>query len=413
MTFDFFDGLLPILGIIGIYPAVKRLIRFHTSNTAEFHLRWILTFMTLLFAFRIPYVALGREEYAGIVFAFATAIAFEVFLFFETILRRHMPLALKIWMSVGSLIFVAVSLAGIIGHSKWTSVAFVVFLAVSQLWIIFVCLARDKKDYSAAENRFIRAGITSLVILVPCFITDMEAINKGLYPGLGVLGGLMFTYISIYSESIFNRPTAVLEHIMKALIFSALLTMIVIALIPGQPMAVQSRMMVLFVCVNLIFRIHSTVTHIDGADTSSRFIQALAECRKKNRIVFLSEIDEFYKGVDKKILNAEDLSKLAVPAIIDVFEKRQTVIFGLRELRQARQELESKAVNSQRELDAMEQMIHLLEANRMNSICLMTNEEPIIVLYDLTAIGYSSQVRTQAGLIADIARLIKAVSGTR
>ena len=61
----------------------------------------------------------------------------------------------------------------------------------------------------------------------------------------------------------------------------------------------------------------------------------------------------------------------------------------------------------------MDQMIHLLEGNRMNSICLMTIEEPIIVLYDLTAIGYSTQVRTQAGLIADIARLIKAVSNTR
>lgn len=413
MTTAHFDGLVSILGIIGLWPVLRRLFKSDSPNLAECRLRWLFVTLSFAFLFRVPYVAFGLKGLGLVVYALFVVAAFQVFLFFETLLRRHMPLALKLWMSVGCLVFILLALTGHLAGDLDVLRGFLVFMTIGQLWTVLVCVLRDRKEYSAAENHFIHLCLGILVVLNPFFFTDVSVYDLGDMPRLGVLGALLFAYFAINAEALFQEGTKIVRQVIKAVVFSLLLTVMLLSLLPPQPGPVQTRILVLFLCVNFIFRIYYALKHVDGEDTASRYIKELRESDKKSQSRFLDDMSRLFERVRKEVVGREQLGARDPALMCEVFELRQTTVFSLYELRQISEEPAMQAGSSSRELEAIEQMIHLMEERAMNHICMVDPDQRVFLLFDFVAIGYSQQIHLQAGLVVEIARLIKAASDIR
>src|SRR5262245_34993819 len=106
-----FDGLLSFLVAFGLLLVLRRLHRSESLTSFEKKLYWILIYLCLLLVIRVPYIGFQIHMFFGpMTYMAASLFAFSVFLYFETLLRRHMPLWVKIFSSLGTVYFVLASL---------------------------------------------------------------------------------------------------------------------------------------------------------------------------------------------------------------------------------------------------------------------------------------------------------------
>lgn len=404
MTPSIFDAIMAGLVIIGMWPVLTRLTVSGSPNPVERRLRGILMGMTALFMFRIPHFGLGWPVVGALAYASAIATVFLVFIFFEALIRRHMPVVLKVFMAAGCSVFGLLAISGLLHENHDLLLAFGAFLTIASLWTLLSCLFRDRKAYNSAENRFIDLCAVTLVLLGPFFLTDMPVYDFGPIPRIGAVGALLFASVSIYSESIFQRKASTFRALMRALSFSALLTAAVVALIPGISVGTAIQAFTLMLSVNLIFHIHQTVRHLQGQDPQSKFVKALSESDRSSREKFLSGLNRYFGDFQSKIVTAAELPGCDFETLRPFFESRQTSTFNLAELRQMMEEDEASLKKS--EIDAIEWMINVLETNGMNHLCLIDRRRGPFVLVNVTAIGYSPQVRLRAGVLADTAALL-------
>jgi hypothetical protein len=402
-----FDGLLSVLAMVGMWPVLRLLFQYDSPNPIERRLRIILASMFIFSLFRIPYVAFNFSRLGGVVYGLGIVVMFQVFLFFETLLRRHMPIGLKIWVSIGGLFFGIASFTGHLADRAPMLRAFGMFLVLTQFWTMMVAVWRPRRDYSPDENRFIDICLVSLLFLAPFFITDISIFELEPIPKMGVVGILLFTFISIHSESIFHRKAATFRSISTALIASGFLTFMTNVLIPGLGPGITYRLLVLMFSINLVARIFDAIRHLDGKEPASRFVGRLLESDKRDRTRFLMGLNRFFEDIDKKVLRPQDLLDCNIDLLNRIFDDKQTSTFSLYQLRQILEEPELHTGDIATEIETIEQMIHLMEMHSMNHICRVDRGKATFVLLQVTAIGYSRQIRLQADLTTEIAGLIR------
>lgn len=408
-----FDALMPLIGLVGIWPALVLLFKSTSPNPAERRLKYVLLVMGSALLFRAGYVYTGKIWLGAIVYSLFILNILYVFLYYETLLRRHFPLLLKIFMVVGSAIFLGFTLAGQMPHELLVLRAFLIFVTIGQGWVLAMIFTRNRDDYSRSENRYIDLTVITLLVLSPFFFTDISSFKLGDFPRMGTLGALFFTYVSINAEQLFENSKRLYGKAIKVFLFSLILTGAVLSLLPHQSGAVQSRVFVLFLCVNLIFRIYYAVKHVTGADTLSRFLEKVQESPKNSRDEFLRDMNQIFSGVRKQMITAKELPLSESKGIAEVFLSRQASVFSIYELRQIVEDPAVVAGTTLQDLESIEKMIHLLEEKKMNHLCLVDPDDGVYLLFDLIAIGYGRQIRLQAGFSVEMARMIKAVSSTQ
>lgn len=404
MNIDFFDGLLSLLAMVGVWPVMIRLFRDPSPNPIEVRLRAILLLTFIFLGTRFPYMGLNMRELGPLVFALAIILSFSTFLFFETLLRRHMPMWMKILLSFGSLYFIGLALLAGLDRDPESLMYFAGFLVISQLSTVTVCLVRDRSCYSSSENRFIDVCVVSLLFLVPFYLSDMTEMIQTPLPRLGVIGALLFTYFSLSTESIFQRKGYVLLRLLRAFVIAVILTWMATSLHPTL-IEGRDRIFILFFSVIMIFKIYDTVKWMDGRDPFSKFVSEALELDKRDRAKFLEQLATLFRKINMRILSDEEVKDYPISHWIELFELRQTTTLSIYELREllTRQDLRGSYSNEQ--LETSEQMIRLMERNGTDALSVIPWSQPVFVLFEVTLAGYLSQVRMQVDLVSQMGSL--------
>lgn len=402
-----FDAWLSLLGALGLYPVVNRLIKNPKPNPLELRLKWISIFMFLLYIVRFPFIVFDIRFFGGLTYTCATLMSFSVFLYFETLLRRHMPLWLKIFVTLGSIYFIGIAMADMMAGQREPLIKYGFYLIILQLSVILISLFRNRDEYNKIENSLIDLSVISLLSLAPFFLSDISSYGFKYLPKLGVIGGLLFVYTSMYNQSILQNQGFLLKKLLKAVFFSFILTLVLAQLTQSHDPYILYRSFVLFLAVNLIFRIHFAVKTLDGDDDFVRFVEKVNESQKHDFNRFMKSMHIFFDKVDKKLLRPEALTQYNTENIKFVFNKNNTHLFSIYDLKENISDKNLSTSLSHQELEAFEHLVDLLEKYEMTYICKLGESNPAFILFHVPMISYSSMVYRQTMLISEFAKVIE------
>lgn len=402
-----FDGFISFIGAVGLWPVFLRLWRSSNLIPLEKNLKWVMLFFFVVLLIRIPDLSFGISGFGHVVYLFSTLLSFSLFLYLETLLRRHMPLWLKIFISVGSGIFIIDTILGNLSENKEHLVYYGAFLFLAAIFSSLVCLFRNRSDYSRAENTMIDINFISVLFLVPIVLTDITTYGIEGLPRMGVLGILLFAYVSLYNQALFQDRGYLLKRLFKSFVFSILLTLATVYIVNDWSLEITGRLFTLFFSVNLIFRIYYAVKHLDGEDEFYGFVRAVNDSSKDKLINFLLNIEVFFGKLDRLVLTRADLAKYDAQGIYDMFETHHTHLFNIFDIQES---LSSKEITNTK-AEMYEQIIDLLEKHEMTYVCKFGKSEPILVLFHVPMVAYQPMIELKTRLIAEVSHLVERAAG--
>lgn len=410
---SYFDAILNIMGIIGIWPVIRRICHDDNISPIDRRLKWIFVTFACLMAARIPYLAAGTAIAGQLVYIFAVGIIVTVFLYIETLLRRHMPLWLKLFVTIGSLYFAGISLLNTLPGNVPNLRNFAGFISLTTFFTLSVAILRNHKDYTKIENSLIDITVWVVLILAPLQLSDMNAYGLHQFPRLGVAGILLLIYLSIYNQALFTSRWEVLRKVLKSIVFSILLTAAIATLTHGLDgdtwsVSFDGRVFVLFFIANLIYRIHFAVKHLRGDDDIFDIIKMLNKTDKSKIKNFHLALAEFFQKMDHRVVKPEELQFFNQKAIFDFVRESDKAVFSLHEMRDFLYDLEPASGVSQQEILAVEQIIHLLETYEMTYFLVLGRQKPKVILFNVQMAAYGEMTEIKAKLVSDIAILIEA-----
>lgn len=402
-----FDACLSLLGALGIWPALRRLYRQDSLNPLEIRMWGILASMLALFLVRFPLTGFDMRAFGGATYIAAVWLAFFVFLYFEGLLRRHMPFWLKLYMITGSGVFIVDALTNNLSGNRPHLLVFGAFMLSAQIFVALIVLLRNRKDYSRSENTLLDISIVGLLLLGPLFLSDVATYRLPHIPKLGALGGLLFTYFSLFNQALVKDRSFIFRKLGKTLLFAAVLLGPASLLFEDFTWDVGTRLYVFLVAILLIFRIHSAVKFLNGDDNFFRYVHQFVGSEKFDMASLKNKISEVFAKTDIKILSATDLAGYDLSRIMSLFELHQTHLFNLEDIRQILFDEAKKANLPREEVQIYEQIQHLLDETNMNYVCLLSAKSGDLLLLHIPYVAYSKIVETKMALIRDYAKMIE------
>lgn len=402
-----FDAYLSLLGAIGLYPSLRRLVKEERLNPQERSLKWITLFMAGLFLVRFPYLAYGMRFFGALTYVCAILLAFSIFIYFESLMRRHMPLFLKVFMTIGSLYYAYLAVFDELAGKREALIGFGSFLCLSQLFVLFVCLLRKRRDHSPIENHLIDLSLVSLTLLTPLFLTDVTTYGFKMLPRMGVVGGLIFAYTSMYNQSVVRNRGYLVLRLATSLLLAVFLTFVLTYLVEHANEIFWYRSIVLFFVVSMFYRIISGNKELDGDQDQSHFIESLSLADKSSVDKFFRTLNLRYRFFDKKLLKQSELIQHTPSKMISLFEKTHSPVISVYDLRALISEGIHKNEWTGDLIDGGEQMVELLESHSMTHICKFGNNNVYFLLIHIPFVGYAKMIYRMCLLIDETVKLIE------
>jgi hypothetical protein len=382
---NYFDAFLNVLGIIGTWPAIQRLCYSRSPTPLESKLKWILISLTAMMLVRIPYIGFKISEMGPLVYLFAISSAYCVFLYLETLMRKHLPLWTKLYITFGSLYFVSLTLGNRLARDMDNLLIFAFFVSSMAVIALFLAFFRTRTEHSKVENSLI------------------DQLGAGI---------LILTYFSLYNQAMFSTRSKVFKKILKSIGFSVLLTFAMGLLAHGGnfaqwSLAIEGRIFVLCFCVNLIFRIHFAVKQLDGDEDMFNFLKIVNESRKTSVGGFLKDLNSFFGNMDRVVLSNGSLKDFDIETFLKLMEPNPSSVFSIFELKTMIEENEDKKNLNRKEVQAIEQMIHLLEKHEMTYISQIGKRTPHFLLFNVPMAAYRETIDVKNKIIHDMSILIE------
>lgn len=189
------DALVSLAALAGVLVLTRRLAR--RGVTARF--RFALLVVAALLLARTLYWWSDATLFSRLSVVAAGLVPLGAVLATEGFLRRHAPLALKLWAAGGAFVFAVAAftpVASLDGRATATLFVFqLVALGGVALWVAL----RDRAALSPAENRAVdRVGL-ALLVIVPLLVTDYRVLVDGPVR-LGGVGILALTWFAVTAD---------------------------------------------------------------------------------------------------------------------------------------------------------------------------------------------------------------------
>ncbi|MES3036960.1 MAG: hypothetical protein V4736_03555 [Bdellovibrionota bacterium] len=401
-----FDAFLNLLGAFGLMPILRTYFGQTHLNPLEKKIRWIFLTIFSLFTLRVFHLGFGLSGITrSLIFLLSLGILFSVFLYCETLLRRHFPIWLK-YFALAGFIFFFVGLIFGVSQEIWFTQIFFIYIVLIQVFSLSLCIFRNRADYSRMENTLINRNIVALIFIPMFFISDLVIFNIPVLPKMGVLGGLLMGYISLYSGALFKDKAMAVRNLIFVLVTAFGLAFGVTILARTDDPYFMSRIMLLFVCLYLAGTISLTVMKLESKDDITKFILAIIEADKKSILGFLKGVNSFFSQVDRKILRSSDLEIYNETTFQDTFAKCQTHLLSIFDIQSFIQLGPSDDMKTQ-DLEKLEKLKDMLEKNEMTYICQVGISQAYYILFNVPLMGYDSLIRIRTKLLVDVADLIE------
>lgn len=158
----------------------------------------------------------------------ASLVPLAATLYIEGILRRHLPLFIKMYVAIGVFISLAMTFMGLFNTKGWPLTVFMLFDCSVFLILANFLLKRNRETLSSYENQYVDNLFFALVIIIPLLLTDFKTLISISPLRLGPTAMLVFSYLCMRnSQSIDSIRTFFLE-LFYAVAKSIALTMVFI-----------------------------------------------------------------------------------------------------------------------------------------------------------------------------------------
>jgi hypothetical protein len=168
------DSVIALTSLIGLglFARVLSIQQPRTEVTTRFLIA--IQVVAALLAIRLLQWLTGSEWIGRLTYAVAGTVPLAVLLLTEALLRRHAPLALKIWTAGGALCLALVAILGRPEQSLFAIMSLAAFQVLAFVAMSVLVVTRDRQSLSVAENAAVDRLALSLVLIVPLALTDFR-----------------------------------------------------------------------------------------------------------------------------------------------------------------------------------------------------------------------------------------------
>lgn len=397
------DAVLSWLGALGAATAWLHFRPRGSGSLQQRRARFLLGALTALLAVR-GFFWLRPDDLLlfRLTFLFATLVPLGMALFVEGLLRRHLPLGLKLLAAGGTVFFSLQNLAGGLRRGSPWILAFAIFEAFLLLALGWVVLRRDRASLSPAENRFIEGIWVALLLAVPLALTDFRH-DLGWPPvRLGALGALVFAYALLRAGSQADRKRVLLREILGMVGRTAVLALALLMLLrSGLPGGAEVWPLAAVACGFVLL-----------SALWQRRADARAEVRQGSFLAWwatvdLDRLDRFLAALDRCPV-AESFAVVSGAGLAGYDRAALARRFAARPVLR-RPDLEAglrSGAAEERDRLAEEQVVDLLARHGMEHACLLRAEPLALLLLGHSPLGGSPALDLEIALVQKSAALL-------
>lgn len=299
-------------------------------------------------------------------------------IFVEGLLRRHVPLFLKVIAVAAT----GVSLTGAVlggatpeqGHASLFAQLFLAPYAVTLLGLGLVLVTRNRKTLAANENSLITVCMTATVMSVPLIATDFPYDIGWPFARMGSLAALVLCYTLLRTPSE-NRSVSRWMRDLTLLIIKALLaTLLLRLLLPSIELVFFADFAVLAFALVISYAIWDRLRDLTGPNRITELLRWMATDTPTSLKQFDRQLHHLSLTSDSQITEAEDLAQYDAAAIRDAIDSSRGVL-SLAQLRDVRDSSNSSDAVAR----GADQLADLLERKGVTHVGLLS-EKPLKLL---------------------------------
>lgn len=394
------DITITWLAAIGAGLYFHFLWRRDNSGTAERATLFLVGVFTVMLAVRGFFWLWGGAALGRLVFVAATLMPIAITLFTEQLLRRHHPRWLKLLALGISIIFGIVNLVADLSANTTLLLWFLSGLVLTMICNAWFMLRIRVGELSRNEVRLIGLVVVAAIAATVLAVTDFRQQIPAIPLRIGALGPLIFVCVMLNQRQTSNMGRLLSLRPLFALLFAAVLAAAFSLSTQGiGPDFANATLRALPVAIAwiLLTAVLVRISALSAANPGNQFLNWLLHADMGTAEEFVASLKKLEQTEEHIVLGADELAGYSVDLLLEVAGTRHEPLA----LSDARAWL-GKSESSH--LDAIEQLIDLLEKHEMTHALLISREPPLIVLLNLPQGANAAIGQLRAGVIQRLAR---------
>lgn len=388
---DVADIFVTWAAAFGVLAYATYLGRGRARSTIESRTLFLLYCVGALFFVRGFYWLNDENSLLGVLtFVPVTLFPLASTLFVEALLRRHTHLLLKLYVAAGTIVFLYADLFEGLA-SKTELLGGLLFFLVSTLAALTVqVMTRDRRQLSAAENRFIDVIALAAVALVPLAVTDYRKVFTWIRaPRMGGIAGLLFVWALMRPAGDARPVWALGLEGLGVVARSAIVAIVLIVALGAAGAASFADALAIALAATLATIVLERLKALQLEDREASFLNWLLRADTRSFEGLIGSLRDLPLTEEHIALRGADLEGYDAAAISRLFAGDDALLSrsSLRHETTARGEAA---------LEAMEELVDILEKYEMTHVALVCHQPPTLLLLNLPLVAgqlYETQVR--------------------
>ena len=303
----------------------------------------------------------------------ATLQPLAMTMFAEGLLRRHLPIAMKVFVFGLTLFFVPVNLVGQLATHPVLGVAFPIALFIVMLLLAGFVIFRDHASLSVAENRLCAGVITIGLLGTPLALTDFRTVFNFPTVRMGALAVLALCQMLARGGEALVDDRGVILYLLRVASMAGLATVAILTL-SGEWTAKQLAMILpVALALVLTFDLWERIRTQHRRSARRGFLRWLATDDSPDLASFLEAMSRCPALDDYLVVGEKEIESYDRDAILS----RLRLIGHDCTLWRLRREAGRDRGRTQ---DAAEQIVDLLERYQMTQAVLLSESPPRLLL---------------------------------
>jgi hypothetical protein len=399
------DVLISWLGAAGVWGYVNFIHHHRTGSQLERNTLFLLYCMFALMFVR-GFDWLFHHPVLGYVRFFPTVVLpLAITLFAESLMRRHVGIALKIYVAAGTVFFVAAALTDHVRVNPPVLIGFLVFEVSVILLMALDARRASETVLTAAEARLKNAVVVAALVAAPLVVTDFREELTWIPRRLGAAGALAFVYVFIRFSNRTDTGTVVIAEFMQMMLRAAIVAL--------SFMAIASRLSVrdffeffpLALVFVMVFTIFYRLKAIGVENRGASFLSWLMHAKFASLDAYATSLRRLPLMQENIVLKQADLPGYDCAVITRYLtaERRMTSLSALRRT----------ASRSAQAREAAEQLVDILERHGMSHVGLVSQAPLVLLAANCPLIAGSHLEEVKLNVALRLARLVAGNPGTQ
>lgn len=395
------EALVSWIAIYGVFTTLrvywKQATRSRLENCTVFLLRCLGALLLVRGFFWIA----GDRVSGTLTFLVAAFVPLAIVLYVEALLRRHLPLAAKVLVLLGTCGFVVLALAGRLHADPFWLRVYSGYVLLLMAIMTGALALRDRADFTAIEGRAANAIAVAVVLIIPFVITDLAADLGIQMVRVGSVGILIFVHATTVASEPRGTARGLLARQLGVLAIATALGAIEAYVIGDFRPATIARGGSFFACVLLLIMIYLRVHAHRQIARGPGLVRSLSSADTRSTESFLQVLERLPIVAGYRLMRATALGRYDSAAFPQLFAEGGGSVLTRRGLRQA-----PGAPSGPSRYQA-DQLADLLEREGMTHAVLIRERPVVLLLVHVPSGGLEESALAQLGLVRTMAEAIE------